>query len=234
MLLSLCSYTDFEPPFEDVLTAGERAHLGTLTVHKRRREWLLGRLALKRLVARWVGRLGDCGPALSDIEVLPDDDRAPTVRFLSPGSPPVAVSLSHRDGLALAGACDGEARFGVDLERVEPRAPSFLTEWFDDSEQRMIHQASGPLEEDRRLAVLWCAKEAVLKAARKGLSVSVRSVRVTALERDRVTVEVDPALWSGPVEVRCWHLPGHVLTWAGLGAVEAPMCPWPADAGGPT
>ncbi len=233
MLLALHAHSDFEGGLKQ-LTAAEQAHFSTLKIHKRRHEWLLGRLTVKRVVGRFVARRDGVTLAPHQIEVLPDVDRSPAVSFIGHELAAVEVSLSHRGELALAGVADAGATsgFGVDLERVEPRAPAFLKDWFDADEQALI-DGEDPLARDRRVSMFWCAKEAVLKAAKKGLSVSADRVKVRCIHEDgTIDVRCDPSLFSGAVVARCWHLPGYVLTWAAFegsrGPLDEPLPPHPA------
>lgn len=108
-MLTLAFATRALDPAE--LSAGERSAFAQLELAARRREWLLGRAALKRVLAR--------------LGASPDTSR---IAF-----PNASCSLSHCGGLAVAaGARDARLRgLGIDLElgrAVDARAARlFLT-----------------------------------------------------------------------------------------------------------
>lgn len=77
------------------------------------------------------------------------------------------VSLAHVDGLGVALVGDG-IDVGIDVERVEPRRPSFealvLT-----NDERTVRPPDG-YDRDAWMTVLWAAKEAAAKATGQGLN----------------------------------------------------------------
>jgi 4'-phosphopantetheinyl transferase EntD len=237
MILCIRSYGDFSERLRgdrlgQWLHAREQAHLDTLKVEKRRREWLLGRAVTKEAVQRLLWIRDGVEVSFQAIAILPDEDRAPVAHV--EGHEPVVVSLSHRGELAFAGAAEASecAGLGVDIERVEPRHPSFVQEWFTAEEQHAI-DAAEPLQMHRLVSVFWCAKEAALKAARKGLSVSADRVLVERVGADgSLDLQCDPTLIAGVISAHCWHLPSYVLSWAALpangGRLATPLPPHPA------
>ncbi|MCS6845469.1 MAG: 4'-phosphopantetheinyl transferase superfamily protein [Caldilineales bacterium] len=76
----------------------------------------------------------------------------------------------------LAGSpADDLARLGVDIEAIEPREESFLRAYFAPEELCWLGQASDE-EQPLLAAVIWSAKEAVLKALHLGLTVDAQQV----------------------------------------------------------
>jgi 4'-phosphopantetheinyl transferase len=146
----------------------------------------MGRLAAKTVVASALAEVvpGEWAPA--DIEIPNDPTGRPHAR-LAPESVPVAgfapgerlplsVSISHAEGHALcaaewSGLPDRAPRaVGADLGLVEPRSSGFQSTFLTEDEQRFVQDA--PLgERDLRANLIWCAKEAVLKALGLGLTV---------------------------------------------------------------
>ncbi len=141
----------------------------------------------RRQADRRLGRVA-ARTAVRELTALPDDafdvmshaSGAPVVEG-PPGVP--RVSISHRDGQAVAVAVD-RGRPGIDLERVEARAPAFARTWFRPREQAL---AGGVPERETRL---WAIKEATLKALGTGMAISPRDVEVVALGRRRAAVEL--------------------------------------------
>jgi len=86
------------------------------------------------------------------------------------------LTLSHAGGHAVALAFDAaRERAGVDLEVVEPRAPSFEEEAFTQEERAALPPGAA---RPAAVALAWGAKEAVLKALGVGLSVNLHDVRL--------------------------------------------------------
>ena len=108
-----------------------------------------GRSAATRVVSDLLGVAPD------RVELVSAPGGAPQARV--DGEPaPVALSLSHRHGRALAVAAAGVVRVGCDLERIEPRHRALA---------RRLGLADGAGDEDVTLA--WAAREALAKALRE-------------------------------------------------------------------
>jgi 4'-phosphopantetheinyl transferase len=237
-----------EPPWPVAawLSKPERAQLGALRVEKRRGDWLRGRHAVKQAGVRAIRETyGVCLP-LASLEVERERSGAPGLR-LAPGAAgfagfeggarlPIAVSLSHSCGAAFAVAAPARAGDGVgaDLERVEPRAPALVADFFAPEEAAACERR--PALRDLFVTAVWSAKEAVLKTLRLGLSVDTR--RVVCVPRApscqdaplvpftggwrRVDVLRAPGL-AGPIAA-CWREHAgfvQVLAWCADGPTRA-------------
>lgn len=112
---------------------------------------------------------------------------------------PISLSISHSNELALcalyaAGGkwqiadgkwqddvvddgfpIDGLVQIGVDIEGIAPLSDAFVRAYFAADEMHWIGQALGA-EQALLTTVTWSAKEAVLKALRRGLTVDTRQV----------------------------------------------------------
>ncbi len=152
----------------DWLGPWERQKAATLTIPWRRDDFLLGRWAAKRLLASILG----CAPgAALDVRA------APTGRpeaFLDGHPLRLSLSISHREGLALAAVDEGGGALGADLEAVEPRSDAFVRDYFTRREIAAV--AAG--ERDLLANLIWSAKESALKALGAGLTLDTRSVEV--------------------------------------------------------
>lgn len=156
----------------DWLADDERARLAGLAVAKRRADFLLGRWIAKRAVAaQWPG-----APPLSAIAIRAAADGAPEA-FLAGAPLPLVLSISHSAGRALAAVRAAGSALGADLERVEPRSPLLVDDFFRDDEAAWV-AACPAAERDRAITLVWSAKESVLKARRSGLREDPRRVRV--------------------------------------------------------
>ncbi len=162
---------DEVPPHDGWLAPAERAALAGLRVPSRRRDWRLGRWAAKRAVAAVLGQ-----SPLDAIEVVAAPDGAPEIRL--GGLPaPVAVSLTHRSGLAVCLVAGPGTAVGCDLELVEPRPPVFAADWFTRAELSQL-EAAPAARRDLVVTLVWSAKESALKALREGLRLDTRDVHV--------------------------------------------------------
>jgi 4'-phosphopantetheinyl transferase len=179
---------DGVPP--GLLAPSERDQFGRLALPRRRADWLLGRFALKSLVSAWAAGTRGRRLSLDEIAVASLPSGAPVVLWPeSWGFPAPSVSLSHRDGRALAALSDSPgATVGADLEKIEPRPQGFACDWFTPSEVGRL-DALPAGERDLQVTLLWSAREAVVKALGVGLSVDTRTL----------PCEAEPAAlsWSG-------------------------------------
>lgn len=138
-----------------------------------------------------------------------------------PGRPPlarvgdhqaVALSLAHRDGLAVAIAARAGCRIGIDLERLDAVAPEYARYFLTARERRASHLLP--------YTVLWAMKEATWKALALGDDVpfaaleldvdsrgTLRGVRLRGERRPAVATLMSP-----------W--PEYVMAAVGVGEAE--------------
>lgn len=195
------------PPGDDWLSEAERCVLAGLRVDRRRADWRLGRFTAKSALSAHLGVSPD------RISVLAGPGGAPEA-WLDGEPAPVSISLSHRDGTALAVLSEVKMRLGCDLELIEQRSGAFVREWLDPVEQRLLTGRTGP--EHALLAnAIWSAKEAATKVLREGLRLNVRRAIVWL-----GAVDHDPADGAWHLVRVDWRGPTHAL--AGWWRVEAP------------
>jgi 4'-phosphopantetheinyl transferase len=190
------------------LSALEREALAVLLFPKRRREWLLGRWTAKRLLQR-------CQPAyrslpLQAITVGNDADGAPYLSVEEEGRLAMSLSISHRDDRAFCALSPTlPPSIGADIERIEPRDPAFVHDFFTTDEDARVWTCP-PSRRDTLITVVWSAKESVLKALRHGLRVDTRRVEivhVAGIEGNETIAGFPsggcPSVWPPPDET--WH-----------------------------
>jgi 4'-phosphopantetheinyl transferase len=177
------------PAGDEWLTTSERVVLAGLAVAKRRADWRLGRWTAKSL---FVAALG---VPVQRVEVRAAADGAPDA-FVDGAALGWSLSLSHRDGVAVAAIAPGPTRVGIDLETLETRSDAFVREWLSADEQATL-ASDGPAR-DRQVLCCWTGKEASAKVLREGLRLDVRQAAVTAGPAS--------ATWS-PLDVR-WRAEG--------------------------
>jgi 4'-phosphopantetheinyl transferase len=160
------------PAHDDWLGPRERAVLARLHVAKRRADWRLGRWTAKAALAAWLGADADV------FSVLAATDGAPEA-WLAGIRLPASISISHRDGLALAAVASAPVVVGCDLEKLEPRSDAFVGDWLAPAEQALAGS-----DRVRLPNLMWTAKEAAAKVRRAGLRLDVRAA-VTSVEDER-------------------------------------------------
>jgi 4'-phosphopantetheinyl transferase len=221
------------PATDEWLAPAERARLAELRVPARRADWRLGRWTAKRAVA---ARLPPSGPPPSPaaVEVRPAADGAPQV--LVGGSPaPLAISLSHRAGMAVCMVAPAGAALGCDLELVAPRSDAFVADYLTVPERAAV-QSAAAAEQPLLVTLVWSAKESMLKALRTGLRLDTRWVAVDQ------PAAAGPGRWR-PLTVRhpatgqaahgWWrHDAGRVLTMVATPPPAVPRPIQPARPGG--
>jgi 4'-phosphopantetheinyl transferase len=205
------------------LGPAERHRAEGLRVEKRRVDWLLGRLAAKRLVARILAEVVRMDLALNAFDIVAEPSGAPVVRLADGGTLPVGVSISHSEGTAFcaAWAVAGEAlSVGADLERIAPRMEGFVRDFFRPAEVAAWEALPAGPARDAFASVVWSAKEAVLKALRVGLTVDTRSVEILLSEDEAAGAaglpRPDGGGWKGFAACCAPHLPGSELPIAGF------------------
>jgi len=212
------------PIEDDWFSPGEMLCLSKLRFPKRRADWRMGRWTAKRALAAYL-----CMPArasiLAKLEIRAAASGAPEA--LVSGKPAnFTISISHRADRAVCAIGPLDLRLGCDLELVEPHGGAFVTDYFTAEEQTLVARASAA-ERNVLLAILWSAKESVLKALHEGLRVDTRAVTV-----DPQLESYDLKGWR-PLRVRhrngqtfggwwCQHNES-ILTMVGDQAMAAPM-----------
>ena len=132
-------------------------------------------------------------------------------------------STVHRDTFAVAAYTQSkEIHIGIDLETVEPRAWSFVEDFFTTDEAAYARTLPISLT-DRWVTIVWSAKEAVLKAWHKGLRLDTRSVEIlpgglterTSISNNWIPLKFRSKIVGFP---DCWlfwqHRGKHILTLA--------------------
>ena len=174
-----------------------------------RRHWLMGRIAAKDAVRRWLWERG-AGPLFpAEVTIVTGERGQPIVS--APGSLPVCVSIAHSGDLAVAIA-DAQP-VGIDVEIVERRDAGLeqvaLTVPESSLLDRIVREKGGEPQRarDEAFTRFWAAKEAVSKAEGTGLEGKPSRFLVTGVEGERLRVccsavpceyVVDTTLVTGP------------------------------------
>ncbi len=164
-----------------VLSRAERETWHTMTgPMKRRRDWLMGRIAAKEAVCGWLAERYGVAVLPADVEIVPDADGRPFVNasmLAALGLPAPAISLAHSGGGAAAVAAPQNLVAGVDLESGVGVDAALLGEGGFSEAERALTGA-----ETDGLIAGWCVKEAVAKLLGSGLTGRPKSFRVEAID----------------------------------------------------
>ncbi|MEU6540877.1 beta-ketoacyl synthase N-terminal-like domain-containing protein [Streptomyces sp. NPDC047000] len=164
-----------------------------------RRQWLLGRIAVKDAVRHRLWEHGE-GPVFpAEIRVRNDEEGRPYVTGLHGRTlPPLSVSLAHRAeaGVAIVRPAGAASRPGIDIEEVTGRTPAARAAALGTDELRLLDTLSaagagtGGGDTDLWFTRFWAAKEAVAKAEGTGFGGRPRDFTVTGAAGDgaRLTV----------------------------------------------
>jgi len=156
----------------------------------RYRQWLLGRAAAKTLLQRTAGELDIDVPMHKHINIRRTPDGWPQPLTLKGNQLPVSLSISHTGERALCAVCpDTEGKVGADIEAVKDRPRHFYEDFYTDGERELLEQLPDEMGH-KAGTVIWCIKEAVLKARRTGFHNSATSIDVISLDLS------DPRAWK--------------------------------------
>lgn len=161
------------------LSPPERERLASLTVPKRRQEWLLGRWTAKRLIQTYLADEAGLAAEPHQLTIVAGVNGAPELSVTRPALrmalAAVRVTISHSDGVAFCALSWGDQQVGADIERIEPRHPAFAGDYFTPAELLQI-AAADEASRNTMITAIWSAKEAALKALYLGLTVDTRRV----------------------------------------------------------
>jgi acyl transferase domain-containing protein len=163
-----------------VLPAGDLAPFEqdiARTSPRRQRDWLAGRIAARNALLTWCGRHGENGAAM---EIAYDGEGRPIARGPN-GANGVYLSISHKDGLAVAAAANRAV--GIDLERLAPlrNTEGFLQVAFTESEIEVL-RADLAVRPDVTAVTAWSAKEAAAKACGQKLLGREQTFKIVAFD----------------------------------------------------
>ena len=172
-----------DPPAERVeqmgryLAADERQRANRFRFEQHRRQYTVGRGALRMLLAAYLGMRPE------KVEFTYGPRGKP---FLAPslGAQDLQFNLSNSHELAVAGFVRGP-EIGIDLEyrRPMPDCEQIAERFFSQSEREVLRGIPGPRKEEAFFNC-WTRKEAYLKAVGEGLAAPLDSFDVTLAPGD--------------------------------------------------
>jgi 4'-phosphopantetheinyl transferase len=165
------------PGHLDWLHPSELEIVHSLRFEKRRNDWLLGRWTAKNLLREsWF-----LDRELAQLAILPRENKAPFV-FLNGVQQTCIISISHSHGQSFCVTSDGSFPVGCDLEKVARRSEPFLNDYFTQNEHQLFQTHDQELTKEVFYTLLWSAKEALMKATRKGMSLHPMKIEVSGIQ----------------------------------------------------
>lgn len=186
----------------------ERDFWYALPTGRRRRSWLLGRIAAKDCIRAWAQQQFQLSLAPVDIEILPNAAGQPVVRCPQLAERTAsgersrtalpAISIAHDGDFAVAVLVPPPQSVGVDLQKLgSVRMEDVVPLAFSDRER----QRWG-LDDPKTAIALWCAKEAAAKAAGTGLQGNPQAWQISEYTGDRAIVTYGDRSFSVRL---AWH-----------------------------
>ncbi|MGW1870645.1 type I polyketide synthase [Streptomyces mauvecolor] len=184
-----------------------------------RRQWLLGRIAAKDAVRRWLWEHGEGAVFPAEIEIVNEESGRPrAVGVHGRSLPALDLSLAHRGDFAVALVRPPEHSpysngVGIDIEEVADHTPQTHRVALGARELALLGRlvAAGSGESEALwFTRFWAAKEAAAKAEGTGFGGRPHAFEVTEAAPGALTVTVD----GRRHHVRCTLVdPTHVVAW---------------------
>ncbi|MFI1101710.1 beta-ketoacyl synthase N-terminal-like domain-containing protein [Streptomyces melanogenes] len=186
-----------------------------------RRQWLLGRIAAKDAVRRWLWERGEGAVFPAEIEIVNEESGRPrAVGVHGRTLPALDLSLAHRGDLAVAVVRPARpgpygSGVGIDIEEIADRTPETHRVALGPRELTLLERLVAGSGESEALwfTRFWTAKEAAAKAEGTGFGGRPHAFEVTDASGeapDSLTVTVD----GRRHHVHCTLVdPTHVVAW---------------------
>ncbi len=195
----------------DWLASSERAMVARVRSAKRRKDWLAGRLAAKRAIARYLEEVHRLSVPAAQIVIGYDEQGRPRSQLLSTNAfvEDLSLSLAHCDGWGLAAVADRPrtGHIGVDLQRIRPVRPALVERILTASERMQLSERFAGREIEG-FFIYWTLKEAALKALGIGLRLPMRALDVAlAAQAGRAKLRIRLPIGSPTAEAHYWMEP---------------------------
>jgi len=146
----------------------------------KKNDWLAGKFAAKKAIRFYFLKKYQTGFSLKNIEIISGKFQKPDYKILKP-SPwgnkilkkikhNTNICISHSTGAAIAAIASTlkDGLTGVDIEKIRNFTPAVLNSFLAKEEKTAFNRQSDR-DKPKLATLLWCVKEAYLKAVGKGL-----------------------------------------------------------------
>ncbi|WP_333473226.1 beta-ketoacyl synthase N-terminal-like domain-containing protein [Lolliginicoccus lacisalsi] len=154
---------------------------------RRKRQWLLGRIAAKDAIRQLLWRTAAAGIFPQEIEIGNEPGGAPFATGTHGRSlPPLTLSIAHCAELGVAIAASSPC--GVDVEEVLERDTTTENAALTEHERGLLDTLASSADRALWFTRFWTAKEAVAKMARTGLDGAPKQFEVITASPDSLIV----------------------------------------------
>jgi len=182
----LCVTAPVEAISLDQVQLADSDEVAKFATTKRLYEHLSGRLLLEQALVQW-------GIDTTLLEVRRNEFRAPSIAYM-PGTwvrlPLPSISIGHSNGHAFAALIEPGWTIGIDAEPTHLKISHGVFDMIasgDELSDLMAHP-------DRSL-LMWTAKEAIQKAARKGMHLNPRKIKIPIEDLER-NIAIDNSIFQ--------------------------------------
>ncbi|WP_226001901.1 4'-phosphopantetheinyl transferase family protein [Paenibacillus sp. BJ-4] len=158
-------YNTGAPLDREVFDSEECSYFENLVFHRRKSNFLLGRLSAKQAASVLLSE-----PNLRNVSVKTGIFGQPLLRIT--GVPSYQVSIAHCDCIGTAVVFPEAHPMGIDLERIGPNRNKTIESQLTTEERERISDVQGVEEYSALLTVFWTVKEAISKILRTGFTTS--------------------------------------------------------------
>ena len=192
---------------ESVLGPTEKACFDQLRFPRRRRSYLMGRIALKRAAGRLLEE-----PQLEKLEILSGVFQQPLLHYSFAAAP--EISLAHCRGLAVGVAARSGHLIGIDLEFIDPAREDAFASVFTRDELAMLESLALP--PIHAAFALWTMREGLSKVLRCGLTASAealcaKEMKSSGTQPGSVSCEAEFKHFA-QYKARSWIVAGYVMS----------------------
>jgi phosphopantetheinyl transferase (holo-ACP synthase) len=185
-------------------------------VPQRQQQWLLGRIAAKDAVRKWLAARTGADEMLhpAAFAITSDTHGQPLVKHLPRNDPPPKVSIAHCEDRGIAVA--HERAVGVDIERIAQRDRHFLDAISTERERALLDDLVAnepPNSMPEWITRLWCAKEAAGKLLGTGVDGAPQRFEATAIGADGI-LWILPRGGDNPVRAQTLRNGDFILAYA--------------------
>jgi phosphopantetheinyl transferase/NAD(P)-dependent dehydrogenase (short-subunit alcohol dehydrogenase family)/3-hydroxymyristoyl/3-hydroxydecanoyl-(acyl carrier protein) dehydratase len=167
---------------DNFLHTDERTNYKSLTIEKRRYEWVAGVIAIKKALVKINPNI-----QLNEVKIEKNVLGKPFIQLKN--KKPIFLSITHSNGFAV-GIVDPYNNTGIDLEFKKKRDKSFVEELISSREQEFIKKQQKEINEEL-LTKIWTAKEAVSKVLGVGLNIDLHDLIISKIKDKEIVIKVD-------------------------------------------
>ena len=159
-----------------MLHPAESIYFETLKFDRRKKSYLLGRIAAKQAVLELLQN----NEAISSFSVEFGIFQFPVVKYIQDQN--IQVSITHCDSLGIAFAFPEEHPLGIDVEKIDADMVETMKIAIVDKEYDLMSSCSLDVAEGS--ALVWTLKEALSKVLKTGLTLDFKILEVESLEKN--------------------------------------------------